>query len=69
VPGLWGGPVSYVRDQANADMSDPYSGLVYDTSHGMLYYDTGSSGFAIAQIHTADHALVADRISVEIYYA
>ena len=51
-----------VRNQSNADMSDPYHGFVYDTSHDTLYYDTGSSGFAIAQVHTPEHYLGAHSI-------
>jgi hypothetical protein len=32
------------------DFSDPYEGFVYDGKTGDLYYDTGSTGFAVAHI-------------------
>ena len=40
-----------VQIQSGSDMSDARRGFVFDETTDMLYFDTGSSGFAIAQVH------------------
>ena len=43
----WG----HVQIQSGADLSDARRGLVFDETTDTLYFDAGSTGFAIAQVH------------------